>query len=122
MPINWNTFENQRLINLIRAFKTPDGLRLFLDALLTEKEIEQLVKRLNTVTLLYAGAPYEFITEMTGMSSTSISRLSKAMVNKKGGFWEAIRKLYPNGYHSIDHLYSFEMFSKHIQHLNGVKN
>ncbi len=122
MPINWNTFENQRLINVICSFRTPDKLRLFLDDLLTEKEIGQIVKRLQVVTLIYAGAPYEAITDITGMSSTTISRISKALINKKGGFWEALHKLYPNGYHSIDSLYYFNQDHKQIRRQELIKH
>ncbi len=100
MATNWNSINSQRLIKVISSFKYPDELRLLLDDLLTENEISEIIRRLEAATWLYACAPYEAITNITGLSSKTISKISKKMINKKGGYWLAIHKLYPRGYQS----------------------
>ena len=97
MPVNWNTVRTHNLIRAICSFKTPDGLRLFFDDLMTEVEIEHFSKRLYAAELMNQGAPYKAIRQLTGFSPNTIAKISKQMINKKGGFQEALLKLYPHG-------------------------
>jgi len=96
--INWNTMNADRLIKaLVIAAENPDLLRLFLDDLLIKSEIEQCVMRIYAANLLALAMPYTFVRQLTGLSNSTISRISKQICNKKGGYYATLQKLYPRG-------------------------
>jgi TrpR-related protein YerC/YecD len=94
MNINWGDAENARLIQAILALKTPDEARRFLRDLMTEKEIEEFANRLQTAELLTENVPYSAIGEKTGLSSTTIARVSKWLNGKEGGYRTIINRLH----------------------------
>ena len=93
----WNLTDKERLIKAIKTANTPDLLKDFLDDLLTEKEIELLTKRLRVACLLFECVPYSQIQKFTGLNPNSITRISKKLKNKQGGFRVILRKMNPNG-------------------------
>lgn len=70
------------LLNL----QTEVECRNFLRDLLTEKEIKEFINRWKVVRLLDKKIPYEEITRQTGMSSTTIARISKWLNDGMGGY------------------------------------
>jgi len=95
---NWNNMDSHRLVKAIMiCSKTPDLLRLFLDDLLTKSEIELCIKRLLAANFIAMGAPYINTYQMTGLSSTTISRITKQIINKKGGYNASFSRMYPHG-------------------------
>lgn len=78
----------------ILALETPDEVGRFLRDLMTEKEIEEFGKRLQTAELLSENVPYSVIEKKTGLSSTTIARVSKWLKGKEGGYRSVIRKLH----------------------------
>ena len=72
----------QTLLNL----ETEEECKNFLRDLLTEREIKEFVNRWKVVRLLDKKMPYEEITEKTGMSSTTIARISKWLQKGMGGY------------------------------------
>ena len=95
--MDWNNSDRDRLI---QAFKLADSehlLKSFLSDLLTEKEISLCVRRFKAAALIVEGTPYVHIQWMTGLSSATISKISKQLANKKGGFHEILDKLNPYG-------------------------
>lgn len=93
----WNMTDKNRLLQFIRhsinkkslsSNQPSDQLLLykFLNELLTKKEFEDVVRRLQAMCLLYDGAPYIEITNLTGLSSATIARLSKNIKTRDGGF------------------------------------
>ncbi len=92
--MNWKNKENKRLIQAILAITTEDGARRFLRDLMTEKEIKEFTKRLKAAEMLTEKAPYSTIEKETGLSSTTIARVSKWLNGKEGGYRTIIRKLH----------------------------
>ncbi len=79
----------QTFLNL----KTEEECRDFLRDLLTEKEIKEFINRWKVVRLLDDKMPYEEITESTGMSSTTIARISKWLHDGMGGYHLMLKRL-----------------------------
>ncbi len=92
--MDWNNKENKILIQAILALKTPDEANRFLRDLMTEGEIEEFSKRLQVAELLTQNVPYSVIEEKTGLSSTTVARVSKWLKGKGGGYRSVINKLH----------------------------
>ena len=84
--INWNEKKNKQLVEAILALKTADETERFLRDLMTEKEILELSNRLEAASLLTKDVQYNAITENTGLSSTTIARISKWLNGPLGGY------------------------------------
>ena len=66
---------------LVRAFAMltdPADIRAFLADLCTKREICDFAQRLQVARFLDEGFPYVEVQERTGVSSTTVSRVSKA--------------------------------------------
>jgi len=92
--MNWNSKENQKLLEAMLALKNKDEAKRFLRDLMTEKEIEEFSKRLRAAELLMDYTPYKYIEKETGLSSTTIARVSKWLNRKNGGYKEIIDRLH----------------------------
>lgn len=95
--INWNTRQGNRLIAALMRTETSDQMEKLLDDLLTEKEIETCIKRLNTAYQLSLGVPYSFIEKTTDMSSKTIARIAKQLDTNDSGYSQALKRLNPHG-------------------------
>lgn len=76
--------------------ETEEECKNFLRDLLTEREIKEFVNRWKVVRLLDKKMPYEEITEKTGMSSTTIARISKWLHDGMGGYQLMLERLRKN--------------------------
>jgi len=92
--MDWKSNENQRLIQAILALRTNDEARRFLRDLMTKKEIEEFAKRLKAAEMLTAKIPYSVIEQKTGLSSTTVARVSKWLNGKEGGYKTIINRLH----------------------------
>jgi len=92
--MNWETPENKGLIEAILALETADEARRFLRDLMTEKEIEEFANRLETAILLSEKVSYTNIKAKTGLSSTTIARVSKWLNGSEGGYRAILQKLH----------------------------
>lgn len=99
---NWNTLNHHALIKALMIADTPDLMKLLLDDLLTITEIDTLVRRFQTAELIMVGTPYNQIIRSTGMCPKVIARISKSMINKRGGFQVIIKKAHPKGMRYYD--------------------
>ena len=95
--MKWGRPENQKLIEAILALQTPEEARCFLRDLMTEGELNEFAKRLQTAELLMQKVPYSEIKARTGFSSTTVARVSKWLTSGKGGYRMMIDRLH---YHS----------------------
>lgn len=84
--INWNTKEKRELLEAILSLKNKDEAERFLRDLLTEGEIEEFSKRLTAAKMLSLDTQYNAIIEKTGLSSTTIARISKWLKGPLGGY------------------------------------
>ena len=91
--MDWRTSENKRLVEALLSLRNAGEAERFLRDLLTEEEIEEFGKRFETARLLFAGAPYLEIQKATGLSSTTIARVSKWLQGEGGGYRLVIDRL-----------------------------
>ena len=92
-------WKQSRLQNLVRAFlapKSPAEMQAFLRDLLTEGELFDLAKRLDTARMLTMNVPYPKIQEATGFSTTTIARVSRWLKNGMGGYTLVLSRLHPH--------------------------
>ena len=92
--MNWKRPQNTALVRAILSLKSVDGAQRFLRDLLTEDEIDEFAKRLRTAELLTQKVPYSVIEKETGLSSTTVARVSKWLNGKQGGYRRVISKLH----------------------------
>ena len=71
--------EVEKLYEVIANIKSPEECRALFEDLCTYKEIEAMAQRLDAASLLLEGATYEQIIEQTGISSATLSRVSKCV-------------------------------------------
>lgn len=90
--------KTKHLYEAILLLKNADECKRFFRDLLTEAEIKEFSNRWQVAQMLYKKEPYEKITLATGMSSTTIARISKWLNGKLEGYkimLERIQKTNP---------------------------
>jgi TrpR-related protein YerC/YecD len=92
--MDWNTKENRELIDAILALKDPEEAKSFLRDLMTEGEIQEFSKRLLAAKMLTNKISYIEIEKQTGLSSTTIARVSKWLNGKGGGYKTILNKIH----------------------------
>ncbi len=98
----WNYPDKERLVQAFVLAENTHLIRDLLKDLLTKKEIDSLANRLHAACLLYDGAPYSQIEQMTQLSSKTISGISRKLIDKRGGFQQIIKKFNPHGRRYFD--------------------
>ncbi len=96
---NWNTKENKQLVSAMLALETVDEAKRFMRDLMTESEIEEFAKRLEAARLLSVTTPYNTITKNTGLSSTTVARISKWLNGSLGGYRLVLSRIIPDTQH-----------------------
>ncbi len=92
--INWKTKQNNQLLEAFLCLKNKDEAKRFLRDLMTEKEIKEFANRLEAAKLLSEDVQYNTIVEDTGLSSTTIARVSKWLHKSPfGGFKMILNRL-----------------------------
>lgn len=81
------------LYKAILTLKTENECKKFLRDLLTEGEIKEFTNRWKVARMLDEKVPYEKIEKETGMSSTTIARVNKWLINGKGGYKLMLKRL-----------------------------
>jgi len=83
---NWNTRENKQLVEAVLLLETVDEVKRFLRDLMTEDEIKEFAKRFEAARMLSEQTSYTSIIEKTGLSSTTVARISKWLKGSLGGY------------------------------------
>ncbi len=91
--IDWNKKENEQLIEAFLSLKNTNETKLFLRDLMTESEIKEFANRLEAASLLSKDVQYNTIIEDTGLSSTTIARISKWLRGSLGGYRLVLSRL-----------------------------
>ncbi|MBI4653087.1 helix-turn-helix domain-containing protein [Candidatus Kuenenbacteria bacterium] len=86
-----NTKYRQELINLFANIKNPQLMGEFLEDILTPKEFEEIVTRWQIIKQLSKGVPQREIAKNLGTSIATITRGSRELRDKKGGFWKVLK-------------------------------
>lgn len=85
--------DSRQLYKALMSLENEEECKKFLRDLLTEAEIKEFVNRWKVARMLDAKVPYRTIEKQTGMSSTTIARISKWLTKGMGGYKLAIEKL-----------------------------
>lgn len=89
-------YEREDVEQLVRAFSMLHGeadIKAFLADLLTPREVCDLAQRLQVARCLDEGEPYVQVQARTGASSTTVSRVSKALNGEYGGYRRLLIRL-----------------------------
>jgi len=78
--------ETALLVECILKLKDEEQCRLFLEDLLTAKEISDAAQRLQVAKLLLEKANYTTVAAETGASTATISRVNRCVVYGGGGY------------------------------------
>ncbi len=78
--------ETAILVEAILKLENAEQCRLFLEDLLTAKEITDAAQRLAVAKLLLEKANYNTVAEKTGASTATISRVNRCVVYGAGGY------------------------------------
>lgn len=90
----WNNKKTDCLIDALVDVGDRAQMKNFLRDLLTEPEIIEFGRRWEVAQMLYDGVSYSTIVKKTGLSSTTIARISKWVFNGKGGYQSVLGKLH----------------------------
>lgn len=81
------------LYDALLLLENSEEAKKFLRDLLTEAEIKEFANRWKVARMLDQKIPYEIITKETGMSSTTVARISKWLTQGKGGYKLMLKKI-----------------------------
>ena len=82
-----------QLVRSMLLLENEDDVRAFLTDLCTPREICDFAQRLQVARYLDEGEPYVEVQARTGASSTTVSRVSKALNGAFGGYRRIMIKL-----------------------------
>jgi TrpR-related protein YerC/YecD len=73
------TDDVDRLLEAFASLELSDDIYAFLQDVCTVREIQEMAQRLAVARMLSAGEHYDDIREATGASTTTISRVNRAL-------------------------------------------
>ena len=87
------TEESDRFFDAILSLENKDECRKFFEDICTIKEIQDMQQRLTVAQMRDAGCVYNEITEKTGASAATISRVNKCLTYGSDGYRLVLKKL-----------------------------
>ena len=93
----FNTPSIERLFTAILQLKNEEECRQFLEDICTIKEVQDMAQRLDAAILLDEGVGYQAISEQVGISTATISRVSRCLNYGAGGYRQAIDRMKEEG-------------------------
>ena len=102
--MNWENKNNERLIKAFMSLNSAGETQAFLRDLMTEDEIKEFANRLKTAQMLADKIPYSSIVKETGLSSTTIARVSKWLNGPLGGYKTILNKLHRHNHSSREEI------------------
>lgn len=84
------TEEVEAMLRTFAALDNPDDIFALLMDMCTIREISEMSQRLEVARLLADKVPYTEIQKRTGVSTTTISRVSKCLNYGAGGYARAV--------------------------------
>ena len=90
---NFNTLEIKKFFKAITLLKTEQDCAKFFKDACTVKEVVEMSARLNVAELLDKGNSYIEVVSQTGISSATISRVSKCLNQTDSGYRMIIDRL-----------------------------
>lgn len=86
MKNNWNNQKTDDLATAMLSLKNIEEMKRFFRDLLTEQELVEFGNRFQAAKMLDKNIPYTQIEKETGLSSTTIARISKWFKKGMGGY------------------------------------
>lgn len=74
------------LYEAISRLSTPEDCRAFFEDICSVKELHAMAQRLQVAAMLNMGQSFNAISEQTGASTATISRVSRCLSNGSGGY------------------------------------
>lgn len=84
--MNWSNKQTDELFKAVLDLNTVDEARRFFRDLLTEEEIKEFANRWKVARMLAQKVSYTTIEKKTGMSTTTIARISKWLNDGMNGY------------------------------------
>lgn len=94
---SFHNAETNALFEAILSLKTKEELELFFEDVCTIKETKEIAQRFHVARLLDSGLNYQEVTAKTGVSTATISRVSKCLNYGGGGYRTAIDRINKEG-------------------------
>ena len=91
--MDFHSESTDRLYKVISELDTVEECRRFFEDLCTIKEIQDMGQRLETAILLDEGLSYKKIADTVGISSATISRVSRSLSYGSDGYRMVIDRL-----------------------------
>ncbi|MBQ7826923.1 MAG: hypothetical protein IJ386_01510 [Clostridia bacterium] len=80
-----DVYEDHALLyKMLATLHTPEEIAILLQDLCTVKEVEQMDQRIRSAVLLMEGKTYNQVCEETGISTVTLSRVSRALQHGEG--------------------------------------
>jgi TrpR-related protein YerC/YecD len=92
-PDRLRTEEVEELLGAFLALEGPDEVWAFLQDVATIREVHDMAQRLAVARMLADGEHYTHIQEITGASTTTISRVSRSLNYGADGYTTVIDRL-----------------------------
>lgn len=90
----WNNKNTDRLVEVLLMLDDKITAKNFLRDLLTWQEIIEFGNRWQTARMLHLKKPYTEIIKTTGLSSTTIARISKWLNNGSNGYKSILNQIH----------------------------
>lgn len=90
---NLHNESKDRLFRAILQLQNVDECYAFFEDICTIKEVNDMAQRLDTAILLEQGESYQAIAGQVGISTATISRVSRCLNYGSGGYKTAIERL-----------------------------
>ena len=90
---SYDNESTKRLFHAIISLKTEEECRAFLEDVCTINEIVDMAQRFDTALLLDKGYNYQQIGEKVGISTATISRVSRCLNYGSGGYRTVIDRV-----------------------------
>ena len=90
---NFKSDSVDRLFDTILSLRDRDECYAFFDDICTIKEITDMAQRLDTAYLIDEGISYQKISERIGVSTATISRVSRCLNYGAGGYRAVIDRM-----------------------------
>ena len=91
--LKWDTRTTQDLWRAVLALRTAREAKKFFRDLLTEAEILEFGRRWQGAQMVAREVPYAKIEAKTGLSSTTVARISRWLNRGQGGYRLMIKRL-----------------------------
>ena len=94
---NFKSDSVDRLFDAVLSLKDRDECYAFFDDICTIQEITDMAQRLDTAFLIDEGISYQKISDRIGVSTATISRVSRCLNYGAGGYRAVIDRMKEDG-------------------------